>query len=382
MAAEAPHAARSRSRTRLFWLIGLLCVVAVIYLCLPKSWFEIPDTNPRPARPASPPTTQAPSASLEALRTEAAQRPLDYGARSRYGMALAAAGNRAEALKEFLAAARLAPNSPGVYYNLGIFYLNSDRRDMLDRADAAFCHELELTPGDGRVHYFRGLIFERRLQNAQAISQFQLARALAPNLPDTYLSLALLLTRQQPEQSRQLIDDYIRLSGDKTLAYYVLSGAYKTRHEYPEAAHYAETTVQMDPNNFGYWHNLGQIYFLAGRAADADRILQHALVMAKDKSDVLIELGMNAQKAGKLPQAVDYLHQALAASPQLGFIHLYLARIYPRMGDSAAAQREETLFRQWQRAVVARQSHGQLRSGVISTPKPSDPAESSASGKP
>ncbi|HZO91100.1 MAG TPA: tetratricopeptide repeat protein [Chthonomonadaceae bacterium] len=361
MAAEVPHPLRARARTRLYWLIGALGVVLAVYLCLPKSWFEVPDTNrpsvaaPTPA--AAPLASPPPDQSLEALREAAAKSPLDFGARSRYGMALAAAGRGPAALAEFRAAARLAPEAPGVYHNLGVYYLNAGQ---LDLADAAFCRQLETAPGDGRAHYFRGVILAKRLQNARAIAQFRLAIALMPNFPDPYLALAMLLTRQQPEETRRLVDRYIQLTGNKALAYYVLSGAYKTRGQYAEAARYAEMTVQLEPNNYGYWHNLGQIYSYARRTDDAERALQKALSLAKDPTTVLIELGMNAQNAGRFPQAVDYLQKALAASPQTGNVHLYLARIYPRMGDQAAAQREEKLFRAWQREQLARQLAHQL----------------------
>ena len=89
---------------------------------------------------------------------------------------------------------------------------------------------------------------------------------------------------------RTLADSYVRLGGNKALADYVVSGAYRTWKKYPEAARYAELTVQESPDNYGYWHNLGQIYSYSHRWDDADRALRRAQVLARDPSTVLIEL--------------------------------------------------------------------------------------------
>jgi Flp pilus assembly protein TadD len=366
MAADVSGRASFRSRRRLLLLLGALGVVGIVYLCLPKSWFEIPrdnaaapisapasaplqtqDSGEKPLPPAEPP--------IASLRDDAARSPLDFGARSRYGMALAAAGRGSEAWEEFQAAERLAPDSPGVHHNLGVYYLNSRR---LAQADAEFSRELELAPGDGRAHYFRGLIFQARHQDPQAAAQFREAIALAPQLTDAYLSLAMQSTRSGKEpEVRALIDHYIRLNGDKTLAYYVLSGAYRTWKDYTEAARYAEMTVQQDPNNYGYWHNLGQIYAYARRWDDADRTLHRAQALAHDPTTVLIELGMNAQSAGRFANAADYFHSALDASPKMGSIHHYLAHVYHFMGRETEEKAEERAFRIWQHADLARRPH-------------------------
>jgi Flp pilus assembly protein TadD len=107
---------------------------------------------------------------LTTVQAVVAKTPLDFEARSRYGMALSAAGRHEEAEKEFLAAARLAPDFPGVYHNLGIFYNNLNQPK---RADAAFQRELELSPGNGRAHHFRGLALQAQRKNKEAEQQFQ-----------------------------------------------------------------------------------------------------------------------------------------------------------------------------------------------------------------
>jgi tetratricopeptide (TPR) repeat protein len=343
------------SRKRILLLLGALGIVGITYLCLPRSWFEIPDENAPAAHNAAANMSSSPSANttppaapdVDALRSAAEQTPLDFAARSRYGMALAATGKPAEAEKEFLAATRLAPDSPVAYHNLGIFYHN---QRLPGRADAAFRRELELAPANGRAHHYRGLALQDLGKFKPAIRQFRLAIALEPDQSDSYLSLAMLLSRDESEEEvRKLIDEYIRRTGNEGLAYFVLSGAYNARREYKTAARYAELALATEPNKYSYIHNLGKIYSYAREFDKAETHLKRALEIAQDKTGIYIELGMNALNAKQFPASVEYFQQALKANPKKGEIHSYLGRALRLSGDKEAARREEMIFRQWQR---------------------------------
>src|SRR5207248_2432432 len=129
-----------------------------------------------------------------------------------------------------------------------------------------------------RAHYFRGLALHARQRNLEARAQFREAIALAPGFPDSYLSLLTLATTRDPEDKlKSLADTYVRLTGNKPMADYVLSGAYRARHDYRAAARCAETAVQQQPDSYAYAHNLGQIYLYARRAPEAERALLRAL---------------------------------------------------------------------------------------------------------
>jgi Tfp pilus assembly protein PilF len=343
----ADHAGpRARApRLPLLWLFAALLLVAAVGFRIFRSRMRAQGGEQKQSNmPAAQPTARE---SLDSLRATAEKSPLDVVARSRYGMALAAAGRSGEALGEFRAAASLAPESPDVHQNLGMYFL---RNGKPAQADAEFCRYLEINPGSGPPHYFRGQALEAMHMDMEAVAQYRLAMELAPNFPDSYLALAVQTgEKQPPEQTRALVESYLKLGGKKSVADFVLSRAYRARHQYPEAARYAEMTVQQDPNSYANWHNLGQIYSYAKRFPDADRALKRALDLARDKSTVLIELGMNDQSAGRFKDATESFKKALETSPSSGNIHLYLARNYQRLGDAASAKSEEEAFRKWNR---------------------------------
>ena len=335
------------SRKSLILLMGLLGVVIIVYLLLPTSWFEIPKETSKGPPTAPRGATHAPPPPLDALREAAQKTPLSFEARSRYGMALAAT-HSVEALEEFLAAARLAPDSPIVHHNLGVYYLNHAQPD---KADAAFQRELELTPGDARVHYYRGITMQARRHYPEAAVQFQMTAQLAPNFPDTYLALATLFTEKHPpEEIKGYVETYVRLGGvNKGLAYHALSRAYRTKQNYNEAIRYAEMATKEAPNVVLFRRNLGQIYSYTRRFDDADKTLRQVAEMAHDPSPVYIEIGVNAQKAGRYPVAIEALQKALQLSPKTGNIHQYLSYTYRLAGDKAAALQEMQAFHAWER---------------------------------
>lgn len=346
---NTPEAKPKPTSKRSLMILGGVCgILVIVYLSLPKSWFFIPpdEEKTQKAAPAQAPSNGAPD--LTSLKDAALKAPLDYTARSRYGMALVANGQMDKGLEEFLAAERLAPESPIVHHNLGIYYMNSNQHD---KADLAFQKELELAPGDGRAHYFRGVTLQSRRIYKEANNQFELATKLAPNFADTYLALASMQAEKDPPEAiKAHIDNYLKYGGvSKGVAYHLLSRSYRSKQNYPEAIKYAEMAIKENPNAAMFVRNLGQIYTYSRRFDEADKTLRQVAGMIKDPSPVYIEIGMNAQKAIRYPAAEEAFKKALEISPQTGNIHIYLSRLYLLMGNKEAALTEEKAFRAWER---------------------------------
>lgn len=327
-------------------LLCLLVLIGIVYLSLPKSWFVIPKEANKQQTGKAPATV-----TLEDLKNTSLTTPTDYNARTRYAMALMSENKPDLAKDEFLAAVRLAPESAIVHHNLGVFYMN---RGEQTKADEAFQRELELAPGDGRAHYFRGATMQASKRYKEAKVQYDLATKLAPGLPDTYLALAnMLMETTPPEEIKGYIDNYLHYGGiNKGMGYHIVSRAYRTKQNFPEAARYAEMATKESPKQVIFWRNLGQIYSYARRFDDADKTLRSVAGMLKDASPVYIEIGVNAQKAGRYPEAETAFRKALEISPKTGNIHLYLSRLYIRMGNKDASLKEEQAFREWNKQLV------------------------------
>jgi Flp pilus assembly protein TadD len=67
-------------------------------------------------------------------------------------------------------AVRLAPESPGIHFNLGGAYYGKGR---VADAEREFQTVLQLGPDHVRAHWFRGLCLERLERTAEAVDEFE-----------------------------------------------------------------------------------------------------------------------------------------------------------------------------------------------------------------
>ncbi len=77
------------------------------------------------------------------------------------------------AIAQLEKAVRLAPEVPGLHFNLGGAYYGKGR---VADAEQAFRLTLELDPGYGRAHWFRGLCLEGLGRLGEALEEFQWVR--------------------------------------------------------------------------------------------------------------------------------------------------------------------------------------------------------------
>ena len=339
-------------------LITALMLLGATYLMLPKSWFEVPDDKPAAQVQNIPvkDVQQSPALDIEVLATQVIKTPLDYAVRTRYGLALATNGKLKEALTEFLEAKRLAPDNPVVYQNLGGYYLTVHD---YKRADEMFVKVTELSPAEGKGHYFRALAAQGMGKHDIALEQFHLSVKLSPEFADGWINLAMEGTKAEPEEKvLEYARTYERLTRNEGLSNFVISGAYRTWHKYDQAAQYAELSVKTDPKNYAYWHNLGKIYSFARKFDKSDKALETAMYLTSKPAIIYQERAVNMLNSGKYQRALEFYKSALAASPASGNLHHSISRTYLKMNDITNAAKEEALYRDWERSTQADKSNG------------------------
>ena len=93
--------------------------------------------------------------------------------------------------------------------------------------------------------------------------------------------------------------------------------------------------VQQNPEDPVPHFNLGNIYLLEGKFAEAAD--EFKFVVAKNPKDVdaLAKLGIVYASANKFDEAVDAYKRAVALSPKSGELHQRLAEVYEKAGKSA-----------------------------------------------
>ncbi|MFT4768594.1 MAG: Flp pilus assembly protein TadD [Glaciecola sp.] len=88
------------------------------------------------------------------------------------------------------------------------------------------------------------------------------------------------------------------------------------RERYDDAAAYFRRAVELAPDFWKAWINLGTAYSELQRFDEAESAYQSALALQPRSVHVLERLGSNAMKAGELTKSVQWLEQSLTISSQ------------------------------------------------------------------
>jgi len=151
------------------------------------------------------------------------------------GEALDGLGRTVEAIPEFEAATKAAPQEPNVHFGLGYLYW---KRHQYDEAKAAFEAELEVDP-----------------RNAQALA---------------YLG-DIELKRNDPDKAIPLLDKAVQLRTDIRVAYLDLGTIFSQQKKYPEALAALRHAEKIDPAQPDAHYRLARLYREMGKSAEADQ---------------------------------------------------------------------------------------------------------------
>jgi len=121
-----------------------------------------------------------------------AQRPGNSRAHSLLALALDRAGRTAEALAASREAARLAPQSPEMQYNLGYALLHAGQAD---EAVTAFAAALRLRPGYAEAHCNLGAAYLALRRGREAHAHLEAALRLRPAYADAHYNLGNLFAQ-------------------------------------------------------------------------------------------------------------------------------------------------------------------------------------------
>ena len=106
--------------------------------------------------------------------------------------------------------------------------------------------------------------------------------------------------------------------------------------------------VQQNPEDPVPHFNLGNIYLVEGKFAEAAD--EFKFVVAKNPKDVdaLAKMGIAYASANRFDEAVDAYKRAVALSPESGELHQRLAEVYEKAGKSSEAAKERGEFERLQ----------------------------------
>jgi tetratricopeptide (TPR) repeat protein len=142
-------------------------------------------------------------------------------------------GQLDKARQEYQTALHLKPDNARGHYRLGLIYR---KQEQWDKALQAFLNAVHLAPEHARAHYFLGLAYHMQRRQPEAIREYKIALRLKPELPKAHANLGLAYSQQgRWEDARDEYQSALRLKPGYAEAHYLLSIAYEELGCEPEA---------------------------------------------------------------------------------------------------------------------------------------------------
>jgi tetratricopeptide (TPR) repeat protein len=366
--------------------------VAVASLCLSVVSAGLQPPQAAPVRPGSEPASSEAARQIATaqsllqsgetgkaitlLREVIQSRPENADAHLLLGTALVMVPNESEAIQELRRAVQLAPESARAVYSLGTAMAHFG--DMKE-AENAFRKALILKPDFAEAHVSLGLILARRKQLTEARGQFEdalklqgttaaaaqshflLARVLAeqhqpdgalrelklasrlrPRYAEAYLSLgSIYKSLNREEESLKAFTKAAELAPGNAVAQYQLGSALLRNDQAKAAVVHLRVALKLQPNDRATMTHLCQALFRAGEKAEAQVCTQKASAKARDEARAdsqelqagkLNNEGVQLEKEGKLPEALEKYRQAVRLDPYRTIFRRNLALAFCRLG--------------------------------------------------
>jgi len=194
------------------------------------------------------------SCAFEEFRLILQQKPDSPASHVLLGEALDGLGRTPEAIVEFQAAAKLAPQEPNVNFGLGYLHWKSHQYDDAQRD---FENELAIDP-----------------RNAQALA---------------YLG-DIEMKRNDPEKALASLRKATELRGDLRIAYVDMGAILAEQKQYPDAVTSLQRAVKMDPSQPDAHFRLGRVYQAMGNKAAAQKEFAKVRELHQKADDVASQM--------------------------------------------------------------------------------------------
>ncbi len=119
-----------------------------------------------------------------------------------------------------------------------------------------------------------------------------------------------------------------------------VAGMYGQMGDFDRALAYCDKILAKDPNLYSALYNCGNTHMLAGKYAEAERLLSQAIEVVPQDAAPKHYLGRTLLQDGRNQEAQPYLEAAVAMDPKVWDYHYWLAKSLERSGNIAAARAE------------------------------------------
>lgn len=279
---------------------------------------------------------------LPLFRKVAAAQPNNAEALTNYGLVLVQTGDAAGGLRQYQQALTHG-DSALLRQNMGVAYL---QQNDVDNALAQFRAGLKLAPDDVQMHYDLGLALKLKDDVPGATAELLKTEQLDPQLPDAPYTLGVLEMQQGhfAEAAAQL-RQAVTLQPGNGEAWSLLGSVYRQAGDSAKAQEALRHAVELQPASPGPHITLAAVLAengdRAGAAAERKTAadLSRAAV-SQQRATFALRSGRSLLTQGKAAEALVQMQNAVTAAPESADAHRGLADALQQTGQSKEANAE------------------------------------------
>jgi tetratricopeptide (TPR) repeat protein/TolB-like protein len=206
-------------------------------------------------------------------------------ARVKLGEIYSESGRPEEAVQEEQNVLRMAPENAEAYRALGQAFA---AEHQYEQAEAAYRAAIERQPANWYGHAVLGFFYMDRGRYADARAEYEAARKLTPDNEVVYRNLAAIdMQEGNFQRAADMIGKTIQFEPSPR-TYATLGFAYYYLRRYQDAAAALQSGIDLNPNIYALWGNLGTIYrHLPGNEQKAQDAFRKAIELANKSLEVL-----------------------------------------------------------------------------------------------
>jgi tetratricopeptide (TPR) repeat protein len=250
----------------------------------------------------------------------------------------------------FLHALQATDKNFVAYNNLGSI---RQRQGRIEEAVSDFEKAVKIQPGSPEALDSLGEALTTLGKSDEAIADLLAATRIRPTFVKAHIDLgSALMSAGRVEQSAAQFQEALRLDPASSDAEYRLAGALMNEGLPQEALpHFRNAlpalvdTVRRNPDDADSHYNLGEVYAMMGRPAEAVSEFSLAVRLRPDDPEAHFNLGLALSDENRLTEASHQFVSATKLRPEYVKAHLYLARTLVKIGSKseAAAEYSEVL---------------------------------------
>ena len=237
------------------------------------------------------------------------------------GWAIGMQGNYLDAETAFNRAKELNPNLALAYaYQTEVLVeqINNgeDRLDTLNKATENSRQAINLGNTLMETHRARGLLLEITGNYEEAVTEFQIAIAINPNIADLYLALGRAYRANGMDtEAITAFERASTLNPYDPWAPYYISRTYASNGEYTKAIQQGEDAIELGPTETTFYWNLGTQYYRSGDYARALEYFRLAIQGGIGKDGAVVQ-GIPLSYDNRVPELYYMYGLILARSGQ------------------------------------------------------------------